>query len=188
MKNTNHSILNYFEKLYIKNLNSKEIKLISFEKNNDIFSQGKRLNKILILKKGVSKCYISEENGKEFLIDFLSEGDVVGEIEAIKNIPCLCSVKALTDIEVFQISTTFFIKLLHKDLVLANLLNQLFANRVVKTSARASYQQLYSADKSLDKLLKLINNYELKLTKDDMATYLGISFRSLNRLLKNRKE
>lgn len=55
---------------------------------------------------------------------------------------------------------------------------------MINTSSRAVYQQLYPIKYALTKLLTIEKRQGLNLSKADMASYLGIDIRSLNRLLK----
>lgn len=61
------------------------------------------------------------------------------------------------------------------------------ADRIINTSSRSSFQQLYTVEHALKKLLTLQAKYKVSLTKEDMADYLGITLRSLNRLLRQGK-
>lgn len=70
------------------------------------------------------------------------------------------------------------------DLKLNNLLLDVFAERIINTASRASYQQLYTIEHSLGKLLELQSKQEISISKEDMASYLGVTVRSLNRAFK----
>lgn len=70
------------------------------------------------------------------------------------------------------------------DLKLNNLLLDVFAERIINTSSSASYQQLNTIEYSLSKLLELQSKQEISISKEDMASYLGITVRSLNRAFK----
>jgi len=62
------------------------------------------------------------------------------------------------------------------------------ATRIVNTARRASYQQLYRIEYSLHQLVEMQKKQAITLSKEDIAAYLGISVRSLNRSLKQLKE
>ncbi len=88
------------------------------------------------------------------------------------------------DVQVFQLSAPYFNELLNTDIHFNRLLIETFSDRIINTSSRASYQQLFNSEKSLTKLLALLSQQKMKVSKEDMSAYLGISLRSLNRLLK----
>lgn len=114
----------------------------------------------------------------------MGKGEIVGEIEFIRKIACLCSIEAMTDVTVYAIAPDYFSELIKGDLKLNNLLLDVFAERIINTASRASYQQLYTIDHSLGKLLELQAKQEISISKEDMASYLGVTLRSLNRALK----
>ncbi|WP_153391872.1 Crp/Fnr family transcriptional regulator [Chryseobacterium vaccae] len=185
MLRTNQLFLDYIESLYDKEENKRNIMLKSFSKGEEILVQNQKPSQIMLIKDGITKCFFVEENGKEYIVEFLGRGEIIGEIELIRNIPCLCSIEALTDVCVYTLSISYFQSLIKSDLALNNLLLDVFAQRIVNTSSRASYQQLYTTEHTLGQLLELQAQQGIHLSKEDMAAYLGITVRSLNRALKN---
>lgn len=159
----------------------------TYPKGEFIYEQNRRNNKVIIIKDGFVKCFFNEENGKDFIVEFLGKGEVVGEIEAIKGIHCLCNIEALSEVEVYSFSTSFFKSIMNKDIEFNQLLVSELVERIINTSSRASRQQLYSIKHGLSKLLILQEKQNIKIPKTDMAAYLGIDIRSLNRVLKTIK-
>jgi CRP-like cAMP-binding protein len=184
MLRTNQLFLNYIEDLYEKQEQEEAIVIKSFSKGEKLFTQDENPSKILLIKEGITKCFFAEENGKEYIVEFLGKGEILGEIELIRNIPCLCSIEAVTDGSVYSVAIPYFRSLIKNDLSLNNHLLDVFAERIVNTSKRASYQQLYAAEHTLNQLLELQAQQEIEISKEDIAAYLGITVRSLNRALK----
>lgn len=187
MLRTNQSFLAYTEGLYVEQKRKEDIVVKTFPKGRKLLEQGETSTKIMLIKEGITKCFFTEENGKEYILEFLGKGEIIGEIEVIRNIPCLCNITAMTDVTVYAFSIPYFRSLLQDDLALNNLLLDVFAERIVNTARRASYQQLYTTEYNLSKLLTLQSAQEISISKEDMAAYLGITLRSLNRALKNLK-
>lgn len=187
MLRTNQPFLDYLEQLYIRQDHKGNIVLKPFEKGNKILTQNEISTKIMLIKSGITKCYFVEENDKEYIVEFLGKGEIVGEIEVIKNVPCLCSIEAITEVTVYSMSIPYFQSLIKNDLTLNNLLLDVFAERIVNTSSRASYQQLHTTEHTLSQLLD-VKSREMEISKEDMAAYLGITVRSLNRALKELQE
>lgn len=185
MLRTNETFLSYLKQLYDKQERKEDITIKSFSKGTRILVQNEKPSKVMLIYDGVTKCYFAEENGKEFIIEFLGKGEIIGEIEFIKNIDCLCTVEAMTELSVYAFSISYFRTLIKNDLTLNNLLLDVFAERIVNTSERASYQQLHTTEYSLAKLLELQSKQEIEISKEDMAAYLGVTIRSLNRALKS---
>ena len=118
----------------------------------------------------------------------MGKGEIIGEIELLQHIPCLCNIEAMTDVTVYALSVPYFRSLLTKDFGFNNLLLEVFSKRIVNTSSRASYQQLYTTEHSLSRLLTLQDQLGTPMSKEDMAAYLGITIRSLNRALKQLED
>lgn len=189
MVRTNEILLQYIEKIDQQQINTAEaISVVTYEKGDYLFLQNEKASSVILIKSGVTKCFFEEENEKEYIIEFLGKGEIIGEIEYIRKIKGLCNIQALDTVEAYVLSYAFFRSLLKKDLALNELLIEVFAERIVNTARRASYQQLYTVEHSLYKLLALQKKQALALSKEDMAAYLGISVRSLNRSLKQVKE
>lgn len=187
MLRTNTNLLRLIEQLYLDQTRKEDIILRSFSKGDRLLEQGHKTEKVFIIKDGLVKCYMTEDNDKKFLFEFLGKGEVTGEIEAIKQQDCLCSIEALGPVTAFALSAPFFLSLIDKDHQISKILLFELADRIWNTSSRASYQQLYSLEHALSRLLKLQETEKINLSKEDMAAYLGISIRSLNRTLKQLK-
>lgn len=187
MLRTNQTFLDYLQGLYSSEEHKGNIVLKSFEKGNKILTQNKISTKIMLVKSGITKCYFVEENGKEYIVEFMGKGEIIGEIEVIKNVPCICSIEAITEVTVYSMSIPYFQALIKKDLTLNNLLLDVFAERIFNTSSRASYQQLHKTEHTLSQLLE-VKSREMEISKEDMATYLGTTLESLNRALAELQE
>ncbi|MNJ92966.1 Global nitrogen regulator [compost metagenome] len=182
MLRTNTEFLSYIDSLYKDGQSG--ISLQNFEKDSLLLRQGEKSHRVFIIKEGIAKCFFLEENGKDYILEFMSKGQVLGEIEMIRRIDCLCNVAALTALQVYVIPAATFKELLAKDLMLNKILLEELADRIINTSSRASFQQLYTVEHGLAKLLELQEKQGMEISKEDMAAYLGITLRSLNRALK----
>lgn len=184
MLRTNLLFLSFIEKVYNEDP-KKEITLKNYPKGSFLCKQDEQPYKIAIVKSGFAKCFYSEENGKDFILEFLGKGEIVGEIEALRTIKYLCNVEAVTDMQVYVFSISYFKSLLDSNHHFSRILLDELAERIINTSSRAAHQQLYTIKHGLSKLLDLQEKQEIKLSKTDMASYLGIEIRSLNRALKD---
>lgn len=187
MLRTNLAFLYLIERLYAESNETKNITLKAFPAGFRFINQGEKIKNIYFIKDGITKCFISEENGKDFIIEFLGKGEVVGELEAIKKINCLCNVEAISEVTAYAIPDHFFLKLTEENTEFTKILLQELSTRIIQTSSRASFQQLYTLEYGLIKLLNLQKEENISVSKEDMAAYLGISIRSFNRILKQVK-
>ncbi|MBB5645006.1 Crp/Fnr family transcriptional regulator [Pedobacter cryoconitis] len=188
MLRTNTDLLTFIEHLYTLQERKEDIILRSFNKGERLLEQDVKIGKVFIIKEGVTKCYLTEENDKEYLFEFLGKGQIIGEIEALKSRACLCTVEAISAVSAYCLSASFFLSLVDKNLEINKILLQELTDRILHTSSRASFQQLYSLEHGLSKLLQLQEKEQIDLSRDDMAAYLGITIRSLNRALKQLKK
>ncbi|MFI2744376.1 Crp/Fnr family transcriptional regulator [Zhouia sp. PK063] len=184
MLRTNHHFYTYVQELHEKQKGD-DICVKSFHTKDLLLQQGTTVSRIWLLTEGIVKCYVYEENDKTYILEFLSQGEIVGELEAIQHIPCLCTIEALTPVTAYGISMRYFQALMQHDFRFNHLLLTTFAQRIIHTSSRAAFQQSFTLSHSLGKLLHLIEEEDLQLSKEDMASYLGITVRSLNRALKS---
>jgi CRP-like cAMP-binding protein len=188
MLRTNNAFLSYIEDLYNTQHHKEDILLKEYSKEQLLLRQGERPARVLLIKEGITTVDINEEGDRRFIVEFLGKGESLGEIEIIKNVTCLCNVRALTPVKAYAISIPYFKTLLEKDLSFNRFVLETFAERIINTSARASFQQLHTVEHTLGKLLELLKIQEMTISKEDMAAYLGITVRSLNRTLKKLKQ
>jgi CRP-like cAMP-binding protein len=157
--------------------------LVCYQKNQPILEAGRFIKNVYIIKEGVCKCVINEENNKNYVVEFLGNGEIIGEIEAILDCKTITSVFAMTDVLVYKIELGIFKKLLLNSKNFNALLLTELATRLRNTALRSSFQQLNTVENALSKILKLQKEQDLTISKKDLAEYLGISVRSLNREL-----
>jgi CRP/FNR family transcriptional regulator, anaerobic regulatory protein len=188
MLRTNNDFLAYIQQLYSAQDRKETLIRKAFEKDRLLLQQDTEVPHVLVIESGITKCYFTEANDKDYILEFLGAGEIIGEIEAIRERRCLCNVQALTAVSAYAIALPHFRSLLKNDLQFNHLLLNAFAERIVNTSSRASFQQLYTVEHSLAKLLELQSAQQITLSKEDSASYLGINIRSLNRALKNLRE
>lgn len=182
MLRTNLRFLSFIEDAYKEHPQS-EILLKDYPKGSLLCRQDEQPYKVSVIKEGFVKCCFSEDNGKDFIFEFLGKGEIVGELEAIRGTKCLCSVEAAVDVQAYTFSVSYFRSLLNDSRFSKMLLDEL-AERIMNTSIKAAYQQLYTVKYGLARLLDLQDKQGIKLSKAEMASYLGVDVRSLNRALK----
>lgn len=147
--------------------------------------QDEQITNVYVIKSGIGKCFISEDNGKDYILEFLGEGEMVGEIEAIRKQRTICSVAAVTPLTIYVMSNAEFQHLLRTMPDFNAIVMELLATRVANSSIKSARQQLYTLSEILPQLLAVLDAQKITFTKQDLAEYLGISVRSLNRLLKD---
>ncbi len=140
---------------------------------------------VYVVKSGMAKCYLTEDTGNDFIQEFFGEGEVFGEIEVLTNDFSFCTIEALTPTYYYKIPKETFLDLLQSDAVFNRLVHQLMANKIRYTALRHSYHQSHPLEANLKKLLQEFPDMLQKISKNDIANYLGITVRSLNRIIKS---
>ena len=189
MLRTNTDFLSYMDALYSRQQGETVILCRKFGKGTLLCSQGKPVRHIHVLRQGLVKAYHTEENAKEYILDFFGVGTILGEEEALAGrYFYLNSVEALDDTEAYLVSVGHFRYLCDHDLAFCRLLLTEVSRRMADSTTRASLHALYPIRHALGKLLDAQEQLGFELSKADMAAYLGIDVRSLNRLLKERAD
>lgn len=183
----NKELLNYVDRLFRKGSEEGLIQQ-TFNPDHLIIQQDTTVRSVYIIIDGIAKCWLTEDNGKDFNQEFFGVGEIFGELEVIKNTLSICNIEAITNMYVYKISTTLFNQLLQKDKVFNRLIIKALAEKVSYTAIRAANQQSYSAECNLKKIMKAYPEPTKLFGKQDLANYLGITLRSLNRMLKKLEE
>ena len=150
-----------------------------------ILAQRTSVFAVYVMEKGMAKCYLTEDTGNDFIQEFFGEGEVFGEIEAITNAFSFCTIEALTPVSYFKIPKATFLDVLQSDMVFNQLVLKLMANKIKYTALRHSYHQSHPLESNLKKLLEEFPDMLAQISKNDIANYLGITVRSLNRIIKS---
>lgn len=164
------------------------VHLLHIEENTQIIRQGKWGTSVFVIKEGLAKCYRTEENGKIFIQEFFGEGWLFGELEVIQEQLSICVVEAITPMLVYQIPTDSFQHLLTSNTYFNQLIINALASKVTYKAVRHAFYHSYAVK---DKLLHIQKNSPEafdKVSKQDLANYLGITLRSLNRALNQLKQ
>lgn len=157
-----------------------------FPKGHLLIGQGTVTTNVFLIHSGIVKCSYAEDNDKEYIFEFLGEGEVLGEIEAICRTPAMSSVRAISDLSVYMLDKTSFLDLLGRNAGFNAAILELMAVRLADTAVRSARQQLNPLEHNLAQLLDALEKEKVPCTKQELADYLGITVRSLNRMLRGR--
>lgn len=187
MIRTNKELFDYFTKLF----HSGSVNSISeqhFAPTQDILIEGKNVFSVYILKKGIVKCYLTTDTGKTFIQEFFGEGELFGEIELMDDSYSYCTIEAIEDVTVYKIQKSDFLKLLDRDKKLNQLFIMALISKLKYKATRHSYNQSHTIEDKLARLKMKFPELEKVLSKQDIADYLGITLRALNRTMKTLSE
>lgn len=155
-----------------------------FSAGEFLIHQNKLGKNVFVVQSGITKCFVNEENGRDFIQEFFGEGEILGEIEVLTDTLSFSNVNALTEVHAFKIKRDDFYTLLKTKKELELLILKALALKVRDTAIRAAQQQLHPLEHNLKQLLNLISDQGITFSKKNLADYLGITLRSLNRSMK----
>ncbi|MEM1258797.1 MAG: Crp/Fnr family transcriptional regulator [Bacteroidota bacterium] len=149
-----------------------------------ILHQQTYVHSLYVIKEGLAKCFLTLDTGSDFIQEFFGAGEVFGEIELITGDISFCTIETLLPTTYYQIPQVVFHQLLKNDAAFNTLILRLLATNIRNAALRHSYNQTHSLEESLKRLTHEFPQLLQKISKNDIANYLGITVRSLNRVLK----
>ena len=189
--------------LCFQQLNEDELKLtndnkvqIRFKKGEIISKQGSFVTHVMYLKDGFAKVYKETDIDSNLILDIIPEGKLIG-LTSLYNSDNIArfSVAALTDAIICSIDRKVIEKLIYK--------NNDFAKTVISSlneealqfyDKMASLTQKQMNGRVADALIYLSgsifksNQFEMILSRKDLADFTGMSTMSVVRTLKNLKK
>jgi len=183
MIRTHLKLLAFIENHYLNKAVPKPILKHTYSAGALILKQGSPSSHVYFIQQGITKVYFNEENGKDYILEFLGKGQIIGEIEALKKAICLCNIEAITNTTLYSIPKSYFNDLITSDTVFSKLILDELADRIINTNSRSSIEQLYKIEYTLLHLIYLLDKEQIKPNKEDIASYLGVTIRRLEIVL-----
>jgi len=163
--------------------------VLPLDKGAVLIDEDALINAVYVVKSGLYKCVHVDEQGREFVQEFFGEGALIGELEVIledTNKRSIVTITALTAGTVYVLTVADFKKLMTTQAVFNSLLLQALARKVRYKADRHAYHQTHSLRENIQYLQRHYAEYWNQISKRDIANYLGITIRSLNRELNHR--
>ena len=186
MIRSNPELTRYMDKLFLQGIHG--VLEEEFGAKQLIMEQDHRYHNVYVIREGIAKCYITDENGKDFIQEFLGAGMEFGELEVFNNKPTICSVETITTLKTYSLSHNSFNTLLKQDKEFNRLIMKALADKIRYKAPRHSYQHSYPIENNILRLKQLFPEVTEVISKKDIANYIGITTRSLNRALKELNE
>lgn len=185
MIRTNPDLSDYMQRIF--DLGTHNIHEEVFAPKTKIIEQDRRYAKVYFISGGITKCYISDANGKEFIQEFMGEGMEFGELEVFSKKHTICAVESITLVNTFAMTHGDYNNLLESDYRFNQLIMKALADKIRYKAPRHSYQHAYPIEDNLLRLKQLFPDFINVISKKDIANYIGVTVRSLNRALKELK-
>ncbi len=171
---------------------SLERRVKHFKKRESLFEEGDYPRHLYFINSGKVKIFKTNEDGKEYIIDIVLEGDFVGYNDLIREQKYAESATALEDTDVSLIPREDFISLLHANRDVASQLIKMLANNVTEKEEQLLNLAYHSVRKRVANAILLLSDKEgdaeINILRDDLARIVGTAKESVIRMLTEFKE
>lgn len=179
----------------VKELNL-ERQILNLKKGDEIIQEGSVPKGIYCIKKGTAKLFQVGFNGKEQILRFAKEGDIIGYRSILCKEPFSASATAMEEMEICYIPEKFFVKILEVNPKLSfDMLNRISrelgeAGRTITLLAQKTVRE------RLAEVLLLLERklgtdedgfINISLTREEMANLIGTATESAIRLISEFK-
>ncbi|SDS17632.1 cAMP-binding domain of CRP or a regulatory subunit of cAMP-dependent protein kinases [Formosa sp. Hel1_31_208] len=167
----------------------------SYSKGDVIYSEGQSSSYIYLILKGLVKCYIFDEKGKELTTALHKEDDLFGFTSFTQNIPYQETATALKDTEAVGITKSELRKILDLNHKVTLELIQLLTNDLTGIKDQL-LQMAYSSvhKKTAATIVKFAQKMNprpedpIKISRSDLASVAGIATETLIRTMTDFKK
>lgn len=166
-----------------------------YNKKQTLYQEGKRPRFLYYLVKGKVKATKTNDDGKEYITDLLSEGDFIGYNALIEDKNYSDSAIVLEDAEIMQIPKDDFLQMIYGDITIATKFIQIITQNVKDKEERLLSLAYSSLRKRIAAALVEIHgkfneegeNNPIEISREDIAHYVGTATESLIRTLSDFK-
>ncbi len=160
-----------------------------YPKNTVLFIEGDDSSHLFIIKTGKVSVYSSSEDGRQVILNYLSEGECFGELSLVDGKPRSASVSTLTPCEMIVISRTSFQELMRTDHEFLLGVTEALAEHVRNLTDNVKDLALLDVYGRVSNVLEKLSNDNgiiqgLKLTHKDIAEMVGSSREMVSRIMK----
>ncbi len=164
----------------------------SYPKNSILINEGDESDFLYIIKEGRVKVYVSEENGKEAILNIQGPGEYFGELALIDEAPRSATVVTTEPSKLVFVSRMDFEKCMASNPALSVKLIRALSSRVRELTDVVKNLALHDVyGRVAQTLLKMSNEkdgirtIEQKLTHQDIANMVGASREMVSRIMKD---
>lgn len=176
------------------NLNKEEMREITslighkeFKKGELIYMAGQNGGSLYVINSGKIKITRISSSGKEQVIRILEAGEFMGELSIFKSSPLMDNAEALTETIMCIIDEKDLKDILKKYPLISFKIMEELSERLERAESLIQNINLSSVEKRLaDILLELVDKdgkIDLKMSKKDLASQIGMSSETLSRKL-----
>jgi CRP-like cAMP-binding protein len=172
-------------------------KIVEYQKNATIFSQGDTSKYVMYIQKGGVKLSVVNEVGKEAVVAMLGPGDFFGEGCLAGQKVCLGTATAITPTTVLAIERNEMARVLHGEHAFSDRFIQHMLTRNIRVEADLIDQLFNSTEKRLARTLLLLARYGeegrpqtvvSKISQETLAEIIGTTRSRVNLFMNKFKK
>ncbi|MCO4793372.1 MAG: Crp/Fnr family transcriptional regulator [Bacteriovoracaceae bacterium] len=159
-----------------------------FKKSDFMLRPGSMDRKFYIVMEGVVRNYCLDENGREYTKTFRGPSGLIGPYaEILQDVPSLYFIQAVTDVKVLSFNYAFYEQMM-EEFPEWQILGRKMAEENFMEKEQREYMLLQlSAGERLEKFYERFGELVDQIPQYQVASYLGMTPESFNRLLKKMK-
>jgi len=171
-------------------------KRLSFQKHDIIFDDGEIPKGVYVLEKGAAKLSKSGSFGKDQILRFIKEGDIIGYRALLCGENFQAKAEAMTDVECTFLPADVFMDLLEVDPQLSFIMLQKISYELGESSNTITFLAQKTVRERLAEILILLEQklgtdpegfIKISLTREEIANIIGTATESAIRLISEFK-
>jgi CRP-like cAMP-binding protein len=186
-----------------KHLTPEEVEMINFEKDfrqyrrgDVLYQEGNRISGFYCIHKGIIKVFKTGFDGKEQIIRFAKEGEIIAYRSVLSNEPACTSAKVIEDCQVCFIPSEILVTLIKANSAFSLELLKLACHELGEANSFITDIAQKTVRERLAEILLLLmndfgldeqNNLKISLTREELANIVGTATESVIRLLSEFK-
>ena len=170
----------------LKNLsNDKKVK--HFKKRDIIFEEGDNPRFLYFIRSGKVKTFKTHDQGKEYIIELLKEGDFLGYVDLLKSAAHTETAAAMEDTDIVLIPKDDFLALIQANRDVSSQMIKMLANNITEKEEQLLNLAYNSVRKRVADALILLSqkedNKSFQVLREDLARIVGTAKESVIRML-----
>ena len=155
-----------------------------YQRDDWIIQEGMRPDFLFYVLEGKAKIYITHQNGKVSLINFINANDYIGEMELVNDVYYTNGIQASTKTICFALPIHYYRKQLLEDAKFLRELTKFLSVKATLMAAKYSQSLAFPLENRLaDFILQTADEGVYKEKHVTVCDYLGISYRHLLHVL-----
>ncbi|PMC36065.1 transcriptional regulator YeiL [Bacillus sp. UMB0899] len=160
------------------------IEVHEYERDEWMIQEGKRPFYLFYVIEGKAKIYVTHQNGKVSLINFINENDYIGEMELLHEVYYTKGIQASTKTICFAIPFHSCREKLLEDVVFLRELTKFLSMKATKMAAKYSQSLSFPLENRLAEfILQTSDDGIYKEKHVTVCEFLGVSYRHLMHVL-----